>query len=196
MKSHWDRVESIGLWGAVYLAQLLFFAYGKYVIEHIVVNIHRVTFHPPGNPRAFLWHHPFPTAAAIGFFLGLVPLHLIAAGMGALSRGPVEGWRRLWRKTKPWVPIPLIVIFAISATSYVSGEVNAPSVWQSFFTGSCSLDALHLLVYRNGCVNQLLFTAPLVCALAYSATSLFDFRRNLSEGDLATQTSGNISEIA
>jgi hypothetical protein len=196
MKSHWDRVESIGLWGGVYLAQLLFFAYGKYVIEHIVVNIHRVTFHPPGNPRAFLWHHPFPTAAAIGFFLGLVPLHLIAAGMGALSRGPVEGWRRLWRKTKPWVPIPLIVIFAISATSYVSGEVNAPSVWQSFFTGSCSLDALHLLVYRNGCVNQLLFTAPLVCALAYSATSLFDFRRNLSEGDLATQTSGNISEIA
>ena len=181
MSAHSRGVDSIGFSGVVYLAQLFFFAYGKYVIEHILVNIHRAIFHPSGSPREFLWHHPFPTAATIGFFLGLLPLHLIAAGMGALSQGPVEGWRRLWRKTKPWIAIPFIVIFAFSVTSYVWGEVNAPSVWQSFLTESCSLDALHVIVYRNGCVNQLQFTAPLVCALAYSVTSLFESRRNLSD---------------
>ncbi len=187
---------AVCLWGVVYLAQLFFFAYGKYVIERIVVNIHRAIFHPLGNPRAFLWHHPFPTAVAIGFFLGLFPLHLIAAGMGALSHGPVEGWRRLWQKTKPWVPIPLIIVFVLSITSYIRGEANAPSAWQSFFTGPCSLDALHVLVYSNGCANQLLFTAPLVCALAYSATSCFGHSRNLSDPGSLAGTSDNMSEIA
>jgi ABC-type branched-subunit amino acid transport system permease subunit len=186
--------ESTGLWGVVYLAQLFFFAYGKYVIEHIAVNIHRAIFHPSGSPREFLWHHPFPIAIAIGFGLGMLPLRVLAAVMGALSTGTTERWRKLWQRTKPWIAIPFIMLFVISIISYDKGEVNAPSTWQSFFAASCSFDALHL-VYRNDCVNQLLFTAPLVCALAYSATSLLEYTRNSSDRESLTGTSGNISEI-
>jgi hypothetical protein len=186
----------IGFWGLAYLAQLLFFCWGKYVIEHIVVNIHTAVFHPSGSPRGFLWHHPFPFAAGIGLVLGFLPLHVLAAITGTLSRAPAEEWRKLWQMTKPWVPIPFVILFVLTISSYVAAEGNTPSAWQSFFATPCSLDALHVLVYRNGCANQLLFTAPLVCALAYSATSLFESRRNLSDPGLVTGTSGNISEIA
>lgn len=196
MKLPSKGAKLIGLWGLAYLAQLLFFCWGKYAIERIVVNIHTAVFHPSGSPDGFLWHHPFPFAAGIGFVLGFLPLHVLAAITGTLSRAPAERWRQLWQMTKPWIAIPFVVLFVVTITSYVAGEVNAPSAWQSFFATPCSLDALRVLVYRNGCANQLMFTAPLICALAYSATSLFEPRRNLSDRELVARTSGNIGEIA
>jgi hypothetical protein len=192
------RLDSnqLGLTAAAYIVQFIYVVVGRYAISNIVVAGHEPICHPAlQNRRELLFRHPLVIAILTGLALGLLPLQAIASGFGSLSK-PNELWSQSWQNAKPWVMVPFALIFLVSATSYVEGApANALTVWQSFFAAPCDLDAAHVLLYRNGCANQLLFTAPLTCALVYSLTALFDRRRNQAGRESSFAVSGQTGEI-
>jgi hypothetical protein len=187
--------QTFGLFAVAYIVQFVYLVIGRSVIDNIIVAGYGLIFHPAlENRRELLFRHPLAIAIVIGLALGLLPFHAIASGVGVLSK-PNERWSHGWQKAKLWIAVPFALGFLLSIWSYLaSAPANAASVWQSFFATSCDLDAAHLLVYRAGCANQLIFTATLLCALVYSLTALAD-RRGKSQDPLL-KAPGATGEIA
>lgn len=188
--------QMIGLFITTYIVQFVYLVIGRSAINNIVVAGYRLFFHPAfEHRRELLFRHPLAIAVFTGLVLGLLPFHAVASGSGILSK-PNDRWSHSWQKAKLWIAVPFALGFLLSVWSYAaSAPGDASSVWQSFFASSCDLDAAHLLVYRAGCANQLIFTATLIVALVYSLTALFDRRRSFSEQESllkASDTSGGI----
>jgi hypothetical protein len=190
-------LQTVGLFIAAYVAQFVYLVISRSAIDNIVVTGYGLLFHPLfQNRRELLYRHPFAIAIVTGFVLGLLPFHALASGFGVLSQ-PNGRWIHGWQKAKLWIAVPFALNFVLGVWSYAAAEpANAPSAWQSFFAESCNLDAAHLLVYRAGCGNQLIFTATLIIALVYSLTALFDRERNSSEREGLSEASGATGEIA
>ena len=190
------NAETLGLFLAAYIIQFVYLVIGRSAIDNIIVAGYRVVFHPAlQNRRELLYRHPLAIAILTGFVLGLLPFHAIASGLGVLSK-PSDLWSHFWQKAKRWIAVPFALGFFLNVWSYAAGApANASSVWQSFFATPCNLDANHLLVYRYGCANQLIFTATLICALVYSSTALFDPWRSSSDREPVSKASGATGEI-
>jgi hypothetical protein len=188
--------QTLGLVLAAYIVQVVYVAAGRSAIDNLVVAGYDLIFHPAiQNRRELLFRHPLVIAVLSGLILGLLPFHAIASGAGFISK-PNGGWSRSWLKVKPWIAIPFALGFLLGVSSYIAAApANALPVWRSFFAASCNLDAVYLLVYRNGCANQLLFTAPLTCALVYSLTGLFDRRRHSVGQEPLLKTPDTTGEI-
>jgi hypothetical protein len=171
--------QAVVLFLSAYIIQFVYLVIGRSAINNIVVAGYGLVFHPAfQNHRELLFRHPLFIAVLTGLVLGVLPFHVIASGLGVLSK-PNAHWSHFWQKAKRWIAVPFALGFILNVWSYAAGApANASSVWQSFFATPCNLDAAHLLVYRYGCANQLIFTATLICALVYSFTVLFDRRRN------------------
>ena len=174
MKARWDS-NHLGLITLAYIAQLFYVVVGRYAMNNITVAGYDLIYHPAvSNRRELLFKHPLIIAIISGVILGILPLRAIAAVFGRLSKVN-ENWTQSWQKTKLWIAIPFVFGFLLTVSSYVANApAGVPSGWRSFFAAPCALDAAHLLIYRNGCANQLLFTAPLICALIYSLTVFVD----------------------
>jgi uncharacterized membrane protein len=188
--------QALGLFIAAYIIQFVYLVVGRSAINNIVVALYSLIYHPASeHRRELLFRHPLAMAVLTGLILGFLPFHAIASGFGLLSR-PNERWSYGWQNAKLWMAVPFALIFLLSIWSYVaSAPANASSVWQSFFATSCDLDAAHLLVYRAGCANQLIYTATLICALVYTLTALFDPWRCFSDQERVSKVSGATGEI-
>jgi hypothetical protein len=164
--------QALGLFIAAYIIQFVYLVLGRSAINNVAVALYGLIYRPASeHRRELLFRHPLAMAVLTGLILGVLPFHAIASGFGLLSK-PNERWSQGWQNAKRWIAVPFALIFLLSIWSYVaSAPANAPSVWQSFFATSCDLDAAHLLVYRAGCANQLIFTATLICVLVYSLTA-------------------------
>jgi hypothetical protein len=172
-------MKALVLSATAYIVQLLYVLIGRLVFDRLAALVYNSSFHPAAqNQRKLLWHHPLSIAVLGGLVLGSLPFRALASGFGFLSaqRGL---WKQRWQRAKAWIAIPFALVFLQSISSYVANETSgALPAWQSFFAAPCNLDAAHVLTYRNGCANQVLFTAPFICALVYSLTVLIDRRRN------------------
>jgi hypothetical protein len=188
--------RTLGLIAATYIVQFVYVVVGRSAINNIVVAGYEVIFHPAvQNRRELLFRHPLITATFSGLVLGVLPLRAIASGLGFISKLNAN-WSWSWQNTKLWIAIPFALVFLLAVSSYVAGAAaNVLPAWQGFFVAPCALDSAHLLVYRNGCANQLLFTAPLTCALVYSLTALFDRWRNRAGRESLLVASGTTGEI-
>lgn len=188
--------QALGLFIAAYIIQFVYLVVGRSAINNVVVALYSLIYHPASeHRRELLFRHPLALAVLTGLILGFLPFHAIASGFGFVSK-PNERWSQGWRNAKLWIAVPFALIFFLSIWSYVAAApVSAPSVWQSFFATSCDLDAAHLLVYRAGCANQLIFTATLIGALVYSLTASFDSWRRSSDQAPVSKTSGATGEI-
>jgi hypothetical protein len=176
------KSRTLVLLTATYIAQFVYLLVGRAAINNIVVACYAFIFHPAEqNRRELLFRHPLLIATLTGLVLGLLPFHALASVFAHLSH-PDDPWSQGWQRVKPWIAAPFVIAFLLVVSSYGAGApVNALPVWQSFFSAPCDLDAAHLLVYRYGCANQLISTAPLTSALVYSLTVLIDRRRNFAD---------------
>jgi hypothetical protein len=184
-------LQALTLTGATYIVQLVYVLVGRSAFDRLMMLVYNSGFHPmEQNQRELLWKHPLIIAVLGGLVLGVIPFHALASGFGFLT-GPSGPWKQRWQRAKAWIAVPFALAFLQSISSYVANERSgAPPAWQSFFAAPCSLDAAHVLTYRNGCANQVLFTAPFICALVYSLTALLDRRRNSAHRESLLAVSG------
>jgi hypothetical protein len=189
-------MKELTLTATAYIVQLVYVLVGRSVFDRLAVLAYNSSFHPAAqNQRELLWHHPALVAMLGGLVLGVSPFHALASGLGFLS-GQSGPWKQRWQRAKAWIVIPFALVFLQSIWSYVANETSgALPAWQSFFSAACNLDSAHVLTYRNGCANQVLFTAPFICALVYSLTTLLDHRRNPAGREPLLVTSGTTGEM-
>ena len=184
----------LALGGLAYLVQLAYVVVGRTTVDHLIAAISKyVPYLATHEHRQLLWAHPFLFAIPYGLALGLLPLNTLADALG-LFHSRLAEWQFSWQSTKAWICIPFgLALLPLMSTYVAHKPFEATSVWRAFFLDPCALDRAHVLTYRYGCANQIIWTAPFITSVAYSLTVLLQKRRSTIDSMLIDKTSTEAS---